>query len=341
MSRLPHGLFEAVQIAGAPICASIARMDGPCAVLTLGQQGSFLDLLAQSCAAGAARRATVWSPDRDPPEADGGPRVFGATDGLALPDADSALATGEPTLAHFTRSLDRAGLAFARVAALALDADAFAASAWRGARSLIARDRPAIVAHPGRAPAERLDELASDGYTVRRIVGWSFPRAAPILLVAIPREWDDAGSELRLIAPAAGASACPARISAEALSASDGLYPAQRARDGHLAWTGPRRQTDLLLPQLWHGPVRIAIHVARTFAANGLHGLSAAVNGRPCVARVEGDRLIVETDIPAEEFAGTLRLALITPDLRGDDASSPRLRGTAIAAIEIDWTDVR
>jgi hypothetical protein len=341
MSGSPYGLFEALQVAGAPICASIARTEGPCVALVLGQQGSFLDLLAQSCAAGASRQATVWSPDRDPPEADGGPRVFGATDGVALPDADSALAAGEPTLARFTRSLDRAGLAFPRVAAIALDADAVAASAWRGARALIARDRPAIVAHPGRAPAERLYELAADGYALRRIVGWSHPRAAPILLVATPREGDDAASDLRLIAPAAGVPAGRAVIGAEALAASDGLYPAQRARDGHLAWTGPRPQADLRLPQLWHGPVRVAIRVARTFAAQGMHGLSVLINGRPCTAHVDGDRLIVEADIPAEEFAGTLRLALITPELRGPDANDPRLRGTAIAAIEVDWTGGR
>lgn len=333
MTSCPPGFLEAFQCLGQPICRAIARSPGPISLLSTDRRGSFLDLLLQSCSAGAPERIGLVS-SRDfcrEPE-------LGPVDGLAFAHPDDALSAGRPTpRTGFATTLDRQGLLLPQVAAIALGARATAAKAWRGARQLIARDRPIFLAY-AQGNADVLDELKHFRYVIRPFVLWAAPQAAAILVAAIPAEQTETEPGTVFLAPAAGRDRPHPRVDvAPGELTGEGLHPRNTSGDSSRIWTGPGRRTELALPQAWTGPQVIRLAIRRTTAREGMKSLSFCVNGRSVVAAFSDTAAIIHDTTPPGEFTGEARLTITTPDPAIPAADPRHQLRSLLGPLDISW----
>lgn len=346
MMNYPQGFVEMLQTIGDPICRAIARTDGSCAIMNTDRPQSFLSMVAQCCSVGASDRVSVLAADdsHEAPE-------YGEVDGLAFPDVDALLIPGSAKSAsRNVTTLDRKGLLLPRVAAVILGIEAVRSKAWRGAKGLIARDRPVFVAYAG-GDGAILDELQASDYVVRPIDHWCHPRAMAMLVLAVPAELAAAPvTRLITIAPPlltrslrtektyAGVPQISTLFDASRIEAASGLYPVESADKHTWVWTGPAKRTDIVLPQLWVGPHTLRLKIIKTFATEGLAGLTFFINGRIAESTIFGDSIELFTMLPPSEFTGTIELGVFTPQLSDSTVDRTRHLGTCIEHLQIFWS---
>lgn len=336
---------EMLQRVGTPITRAIAACDGGGVLLSTDRSNSFLDILFQCCAAGAADRVSILNTklSEERPQ-------LATTDGVQLYASRGTYAGFDRPAKKPVMSLDRLGLLMGQVVAVALDGEAIKSKVWRGANALIARDRPIFVAY-AQDDEDVLAELKAWGYVFKPFIYWGYPRAATVFVMAVPQE----RAELLLdgdgpliappsaIAPHKGGGAITkpfpqTRFQARDLELASGFYDLETTEYGSWVWSGPSKESRIVLPSTWVGSHMMTVSVINMAESGNRADLQFRINGRPVVSHITHRGMEFSTFIRPEEFSGAFTLSVIAKHVSQPNNMDPRRLGCCINQVEVSWS---